>query len=275
MVITTTPRPGKLVIPMQVDRPRYTYVFLALVAGLALVGCAPDRGGVAYQNSTIDALLDGNYDGDEVTFAELRRHGDFGLGTFDALDGEMVGFDGRFYQVRSDGRAYDVPATATTPFAVVVNFRPDRTLALPGARGKDHLMAAIDALRRGDGHAVAIRIDGTFAHVRTRSVPRQSPPYRRLVDVVKTQPTFDLKNVHGTLVGFWFPESMRHVNVPGYHFHFVTSDRKYGGHVLDVTLTEGTAKLQDLATVTIALPTRDPTTRPATGESNELEKVEK
>ena len=60
-----------------------------------------------FQTSTIDALLGGNYEGD-VSFAELRARGDFGLGTFDALDGEMVALDGDFYQVKADGIAYEV-----------------------------------------------------------------------------------------------------------------------------------------------------------------------
>ncbi|MEJ7871040.1 MAG: acetolactate decarboxylase, partial [Rubrobacteraceae bacterium] len=71
-----------------------------------------------FQTSTIDALLDGRYEGD-VSFAELEAHGDFGLGTFEALDGEMIGLDGAFYQVKSDGRAYEVDKTMKTPFAVV------------------------------------------------------------------------------------------------------------------------------------------------------------
>ncbi|MBA3390836.1 MAG: acetolactate decarboxylase, partial [Rubrobacter sp.] len=58
-----------------------------------------------FQTSTIDALLEGKYDGD-VSFAELADRGDFGLGTFDALDGEMIALDGDFYGVRADGRAY-------------------------------------------------------------------------------------------------------------------------------------------------------------------------
>ena len=49
-----------------------------------------------FQNSTINALLEGVYDG-SMTYGELRRHGDFGLGTFNALDGEMVAIDGDFY----------------------------------------------------------------------------------------------------------------------------------------------------------------------------------
>src|ERR671910_2342862 len=71
-----------------------------------------------FQTSTIDALLEGNYEGD-VSFAELGDRGDFGLGTFDALDGEMICLDGNFYQIKADGRAYAVEKRTRTPFAVV------------------------------------------------------------------------------------------------------------------------------------------------------------
>src|SRR5215218_5350169 len=76
-----------------------------------------------FQTSTIDALLDGNYDGD-VSFAELAERGDFGLGTLDALDGEMIALDGDFYQIKSDGRAYSIRGETKTPFAVVTFFEP-------------------------------------------------------------------------------------------------------------------------------------------------------
>ena len=45
----------------------------------------------------------GHYDGD-VTFAELAEHGDLGLGTLNALDGEMIALDGRFFRADVDGR---------------------------------------------------------------------------------------------------------------------------------------------------------------------------
>src|SRR5262245_17235824 len=60
-----------------------------------------------FQNSTINALLEGVYDG-SMTYGELRRHGDFGLGTFNSLDGEMIAVDGEFFQIKSDGVAYPV-----------------------------------------------------------------------------------------------------------------------------------------------------------------------
>jgi acetolactate decarboxylase len=73
---------------------------LLLVALLAIVicGCShpPPKRDTLFQVSTIDALLAGAYDGD-ITFKELGKHGDFGLGTFQSLDGEMVELDGSFY----------------------------------------------------------------------------------------------------------------------------------------------------------------------------------
>jgi acetolactate decarboxylase len=78
---------------------------------------------VLFQASTIGALLDGAYEGD-VTFAELAEHGDAGLGTLNALDGEMIAVDGRFFRADVDGKINEVDPTERTPFAVVVWFEP-------------------------------------------------------------------------------------------------------------------------------------------------------
>src|ERR687893_1646409 len=98
-----------------------------------------------FQTSTIEALLDGNYEGD-VTFAELEEHGDFGLGTFDALDGEMIALDGDFYQVRADGRAYEVDGRLKTPFAVVTFFEPDLRQPLAGPISYAQLCTYLDRI---------------------------------------------------------------------------------------------------------------------------------
>jgi acetolactate decarboxylase len=49
----------------------------------------------------------------------VKRHGDFSLGTFDNLDGEMVMLDGAIYQITFDGRVARVAEQAVTPFAYV------------------------------------------------------------------------------------------------------------------------------------------------------------
>jgi acetolactate decarboxylase len=141
---------------------------------------------VLFQASTIGALLDGAYDGD-VTFGELAEHGDLGLGTLNALDGEMIALDGRFYRGDIDGRTSEIESEALTPFAVVVPFAPPVELSLDAPLGQAALLTVLDRALPEDAAASAMRVDGDFELVRARSVPRQYPPYRPLTEVVTEQ----------------------------------------------------------------------------------------
>ncbi|CAA9481609.1 MAG: Alpha-acetolactate decarboxylase [uncultured Rubrobacteraceae bacterium] len=227
-----------------------------------------------FQTSTIEALLEGNYDGD-VSFAELGERGDFGLGTLDALDGEMIALDGGFYQVKADGLAYRIDGQTRTPFAVVTFFEPGPPHALPAPTGFADLCARVDG-RVGETTACcAVRVDGLFEHVKTRSVPRQHKPYPPLVEVVESQPTFDLRNVEGSLVGFRFPDHARGLNVPGYHFHFITDDRTAGGHVLDCRLALGALRVDREADLRLELPPEVSLTVPGGASEDTLNRVER
>jgi acetolactate decarboxylase len=186
---------------------------------------------VLFQASTIGALLDGAYDGD-VTFAELAEHGDLGLGTLDALDGEMVALDGRFYRADVDGHLHPVDPAARTPFAVVVPFAPTVDGELAGPLDHDRFLALLDDFVPADASSCAVRVDGTFAEVRARSVPRQQPPYRPLAEVIADEHVFVLREAAGTVVGFRFPDFAEGLEVSGYHLHFISDDRTRGGHVL-------------------------------------------
>ena len=206
-----------------------------------------------FQTSTINALLEGVYDG-EVTFEELRQHGDFGLGTFNGLDGEMIALDGEFYQIRSDGRARPVDDGQKTPFAVVQFFRPEFEQALNGPMDYDQLQKELHKHHQSVNFFYAIRVDGFFSHMKTRSVPRQHRPYPSLVEVAREQPVFEFSDVEGTLAGFRFPDYAAGVNVPGYHLHFITRDRTAGGHVLDLKLREGALLVEHTANFHMELP---------------------
>lgn len=197
---------------------------------------AADGRDVLMQVSTIDALMNGLYDG-ELAIGELKRHGDFGIGTFDALDGEMVVLDGQCYQVRGDGSVHVVGDARTTPFATVTFFDEDQTAAFSNV-DLAQLQQALDARLPTENLFYAIRMEGIFKKVRTRSVPAQTRPYRPLVEVTRTQPEFEFENVRGVMVGFRAPPFVKGVNVPGYHLHFLTEDRKAGGHVLEATIGE-------------------------------------
>lgn len=190
--------------------------------------------------STVNAMLAGNFDGAR-TFAELKKQGDFGIGIIHALDGEMIALDGRFYQLNVDGEAKPVPDQMKTPFAVVTFFDADESLSVEdGPFSFSSLQKSIDALRTNKRIFYAIRIDGEFEFVRTRSFMAQEKPYPKLLKVLRgKQPFQRFENVKGTIVGFWFPKYMGGIRVFGYHFHFITEDRTRGGHVLDFKLVKG------------------------------------
>jgi len=227
-----------------------------------------------FQTSTIEALLEGNYDGD-VTFNELSERGDFGLGTLDALDGEMVALDGAFYQVKADGRAYPVDGEARTPFAVVTFFEPTLAEKLEAPLDLAGLLSRVEGLVGATDTCCAVRVDGRFERVRTRSVPRQRKPYPPLVEVVEGQPTFELRDVRGSLVGFRFPDYAGGLNVPGYHFHFITEDRSAGGHVLALRLVGGELRVDREADLRLELPPEISLPAPGKPASDALDRVER
>ena len=208
---------------------------------------------VLFQASTIGALLEGAYDGD-VTFAELAEHGDLGLGTLNALDGEMIALDGRFYRADVDGHTAEIDPEALTPFAVVAPFAPTVEVSLAGPLDQSSFLATLDRALPEDAAACALRVDGDFELVRARSVPRQNPPYKRLTEVVAEQHVSEFHNVSGTLVGFRFPEYSGTVEISGFHLHFISDDRRRGGHVLDCRVRAGTARLDPSTDLHLELP---------------------
>ena len=255
------------------------FVLLMLIASApasAQAQTVPAARDVVFQASTIGALLDGVYDGD-ISLAELRRHGDFGIGTVNGLDGELIVLDGAFFSVTADGRVHLLPGSVLTPFAAITSFEADRTAELADVDSYETLKQRLDALLPTTNIAYAVRITGVFSRVKTRSVPRQSRPYLPLAEIVKTQPTFEFENVTGTLVGFRLPSFMAGVNVPGYHLHFLADDLSGGGHLLDLAIREATVEIDDSRGFALALPATDGFySSDASGDrKEELERVEK
>lgn len=230
---------------------------LALVLCLALAACAHGRmdgeGEVLYQVSTLEALLEGAYDG-QASVGQLAQLGDFGLGTLEGLDGELVVLDGAFFQVRTDGLAYPVEPERLSPFANLVYFKPDRGLALDGPLDMAALTKALDQSLPSLNLFYAVRLDGEFDVVVARSVPAQEKPYPGLAQVVAKQSVFNLEKVRGTLVGLRCPELAKGINMPGYHFHFLDHQRSKGGHVLSLRLAKGRARIATIGSLHLMLP---------------------
>jgi len=231
---------------------RSGFVFWATTLLIVLL-CRPVlAGNTLYQYSTIDALLGSLFDGN-LTIRELKYKGDFGLGTVNGLDGELVVLDGEAYHIRAGGEAAVPPAEVMVPFASVTFFNEELTLALGEITSLDELNAAILKEVPSLNLFYGIRIDGEFSKVKARAIPKQKPPYASLASLVKQQVVVELSGP-GTLVGFYSPIFVKGVNVPGFHWHFLTADRLQGGHVLDCSLAPSSAQLDILREFSMQLP---------------------
>ena len=183
-----------------------------------------------FQVSTSAALVEGLYQG-AVQVSRLLRHGDFGLGTFIDLAGEMVMLDGVCYQVAPSGDVTKVEGERFIPYAVVTRFAPEFRKSLLQIASYGELEEACNSLRASENHFYAFRVAGTFKCLRMRVMKPVSEGVG-LKQAASAQAEFDFEDIEGTLVGMWSPDFARSFSVPGYHFHFLSSDRQHGGHVL-------------------------------------------
>lgn len=211
------------------------------------------KAGELYQTSLMSALVAGVYEG-ETTYGQIRRYGDFGLGTFNNLDGEMVGFDGAFYQLRSDGSARPVSDDQRTPFAVVTFFRPEWEVDLRQQMTKSELLAVIEKATDANLFG-AVRVDGVFDEVHTRTVQRQARPFPPLTEAAKHQAEKVFTDVGGTLAGFRTPTYAQGFGVAGFHLHFLKEDKHAGGHALDYSLRAGRVQICTVHDLRVELPT--------------------
>ncbi|MBU0548549.1 MAG: acetolactate decarboxylase [Candidatus Omnitrophica bacterium] len=222
-----------------------------------LLGCGhlPDRE-VLYQASTIQALSAGDYDG-QVTLCALKGHGDFGLGTFQGLDGEMVALDGLFYQVKVNGHVYPVNEAEGIPFAQVTFFDTDKTFAVDNELSYAELRQYLDKLLSSKNIFYAVKISGLFKYVKTRSVPKQVKPYSGLDQAVKEQKVFEFHDIRGSVVGWRSPEYFKGFSVGGYHLHFISEDRLSGGHLLDFQTSGVIIEIDETTDFYLSLPTNE------------------
>jgi acetolactate decarboxylase len=236
----------------------------------------PEDRETLYQVSTIDALMQGVYDGVQP-ISELKKHGDFGIGTFDALEGEMVVLDGKVYQAKSDGKVYTVMDNATTPFATVTYFERDFSVTTGRSMNLSVFSTEMSARLPSQNMIYAVRMHGTFPLMKVRAIPAQQKPYPVLTVAAKNQSVYMYTDSTGTAAGFYTPVFFKGLNVAGYHLHFLSDDRQTGGHILDFAVPANTTAEYD---VTPAFEMRLPTSGEFTGVdlsqdlSEELARVE-
>lgn len=205
-----------------------------------------------FQVSTSGAIVQGLYQGC-VTVADLRRHGDLGLGTFEDLDGEMILIDGHCFQARSDGSIVEATDDELTPFATVVSFIADSTESLGPVSSLDDLTSQLDELRPSNNVISAFKITGTFDSVNLRAACKHESG-TDLVAATADQGLFDVLDIAGTILGFWTPPYAQSIGIAEYHLHFISDDRLHGGHLLGISATRVIAQIHQVNDVHLAIP---------------------
>jgi acetolactate decarboxylase len=205
-----------------------------------------------FQVSTSGALVQGIYER-AVSSKVLLDHGDFGLGTFENLDGEMVVLDGAIYQARSDGKILNIVDDVGTPFAVVTQFTADLDRTIESASSFEEITRICDQYRDSENLFYAFRIDGRFAHILTRAM-KATLNGLPLAKAAAIQPEFEFTDVRGTLVGIWAPQFSSALNIAGYHFHFLSEDRTKGGHLLECSGENLRVRVERLNDFHLSLP---------------------
>lgn len=228
-----------------------------------------------YMSSPINALLEGFYR-DDITIRTLKEKGDFGIGTFNNLDGELVAFGGQYFQLDLDGNAHRVPDDMKTPFSTVCPFHPMLSDEIANPCSYEEFTAQLKNMLPSDNMFYAIHMEGRFRTVKTRSVPR-TENYHPLSEATDHQKLRHFQDVEGHLIGFYTPSFVPSVNVPGYHFHFIDKTFSAGGHLLTCEPERLDIRLQLFFSMELTLPkTLDYLTASFTRDAKkDLEKAEK
>lgn len=219
----------------------------ALAAAVHRISGGDTHRGHIHQTEVLSDLFAGHFEA-VTTVGEAFGRSLLGLAVAEAVDGEVVAFDGQVWRIPVDGHPVIAEPSLGLPFAIVADGGEHLTEELPTGLDFTGVTAHIDSLlRRLDRHdehlVAAIRIDGLFADVLMRSEPRQSPPYPKLSTVLEHEARFEFPTWSGTLVGFRFPDVSDGIVIPGLHLHGVSADRLSGGHCHHATMTRATMRI--------------------------------
>ena len=210
-----------------------------------------------YQVSTLQALALG-YSRAVITVEELLKEGDTGLGTFEDVNGEMIVMDGHCYRADMDGNISVVDSDVGVPFAAVARLYGEQQFSLGSISDIEPLRKELTVKieeRFGLNSMHIVKIDGHFDKVDARSEAPYRSHHITLKEMLeKNQKAFIFEDIPGSLVGVYFPDYMDGINMPGWHLHFLSEDRSKGGHVFDVCLRDGLAKIDKISDMYIKIP---------------------
>lgn len=209
-----------------------------------------------YHYSSMDAMRNGVYTGD-LSVKELKQKGDFGLGTYNFLDGELIALDGKIYRIATNGSVEVADEKRKVPFGSFTFFKKDKSVTLEQIKTVDDLLKKLPEFLPSRNRFYAIRIDAAFSYLTLGgAVKVDEKDTTGIAAFMKTRPLYKKQNIKGTLVGFYNPGYAGGLDLSPFHFHFISDDKKAGGHVIEGTFSNAkiTVQLDEKNAYEIILP---------------------
>ena len=210
-----------------------------------------------YQVSTLQALMLG-YSRAVISVSELLEHGNIGLGTFTDVDGEMIVLDGSCYRAMEQGDVVMAEPDRGVPFSTVCTMKDSIPIEFGFTDNIDDLKTALNNIidsHFGLNSMHMARIEGEFEVVDARSESGYESVHIDLKTILgHTQRAFKFEKIKGTLVCVYFPDYMDGINASGWHLHFISEDRKHGGHVFDIILNSAKGEISKINSIELKLP---------------------
>jgi acetolactate decarboxylase len=201
-----------------------------------------------YQVGTFASALNGAVNGD-VNYQLLKKKGNFGLGTFNGITGEMVAYQGQFYQIGEKGITISVADETKTPYAQVIQFNPTIAFPLTNINNFKQLVGSLLPKFKNQNIAYAVHIHGQINYLKLRGRTPRKPG-----EPAPEEVPYEAINVQGDMVGFYFPEHLLSLTAPGLHLHFLSEDKQNSGHVMDVQFSSAKVELQPIANLKLHMP---------------------
>ncbi|MCP0914996.1 MULTISPECIES: acetolactate decarboxylase [Legionella] len=210
---------------------------------------------ILYQYSHFLAVSKGCYDGG-LSIKELKKHGNLGLGTFHALDGELVVIDNQFYHC-ANGQTRLAEDSELLPWAAIANLGAGRSFTIKNIVSIEELQSVLLAHVPTKNYPAALRIKAHAANIALGSVPKQTKPYKAISAIIEDSILINTGEITADLGGFYTPEFMFPMKAKGIHLHFVDENRRIGGHVLELQLISAEIYWQQLTAINIIFPQAD------------------
>jgi acetolactate decarboxylase len=207
-----------------------------------------------FQYGIADAFVNGIYEG-QLLVGELKKHGNFGVGAPNLIDGELTMMDGKVYQTNAKGETFEAPDTLKSPLVFVSAFKADTVRTLTDVVNIHTLFDRIEQLLPDKNRIYAIRITGNFAAMKTRAFsPVIQKPFKPLSQLLDQQHVFNFEPANGAMIGFYMPGYLSGINIVGLHFHYLSTDFKHGGHVLEVKSAQVTVEIAEIDSYHLSVP---------------------